>query len=79
MASVLKRTSIPVLHSAAALLRLADMPYNGINSFFMRVCLCTRVGVLKRYGENVGVLKNYGENVGVLKARVWMQTGQKET
>ena len=37
VASVLKRTSIPVLHSAAALLRLADMPYNGINSFFMRV------------------------------------------
>ncbi|GAB4821947.1 hypothetical protein N2152v2_008993 [Parachlorella kessleri] len=38
-ASVLKRTSIPVLHSAAALLRIAEMEYSGPNSFFMRVLL----------------------------------------
>jgi hypothetical protein len=37
--SVLKRTSLPVLHSAAALLRLAQMPYCGTTSFFIRVLL----------------------------------------
>jgi len=36
---VLKRTSLPVLHSAAALLRLAQMPYCGTTSFFIRVLL----------------------------------------
>ena len=37
--SALQRTSIPVLHSAAALLRLADMAYSGTTSFFIRVLL----------------------------------------
>ena len=37
--AMLKRTSIPALHSAAALLRIADMPYSGTNSFFIRVLL----------------------------------------
>ena len=37
--SVLKRTSLPVLHSAAALLRVAQMPYCGTTSFFIRVLL----------------------------------------
>lgn len=37
--SVIKRTSIPVLHSAAAMLRIAEMPYSGTNSFFLRVLL----------------------------------------
>ena len=31
--------SIPVLHSAAALARLASMAYSGVNSFFIRVLL----------------------------------------
>lgn len=37
--SVLKRASLPVLHSAAALLRLAQLEYCGTTSFFMRVLL----------------------------------------
>lgn len=37
--SVLKRVSLPVLHSAAAMLRIADMEYSGTNSFFIRVLL----------------------------------------
>ncbi|GFR48122.1 hypothetical protein Agub_g9949 [Astrephomene gubernaculifera] len=37
--SVLKRASLPVLHSAAALLRLAQLDYCGTTSFFMRVLL----------------------------------------
>ncbi|KAI3435957.1 hypothetical protein D9Q98_002015 [Chlorella vulgaris] len=39
LTSVIKRTSIPVLHSAAAMLRIAEMPYSGTNSFFLRVLL----------------------------------------
>lgn len=39
LSSVIKRASIPVLHSAAALLRLAELPYCGTTSFFMRVLL----------------------------------------
>lgn len=39
MPSVLRRVSVPVLHSAAALLRMAEMPYSGTTSFFIRVLL----------------------------------------
>ncbi|EFJ50348.1 bystin-like protein [Volvox carteri f. nagariensis] len=39
LTSVLKRASLPVLHSAAALLRLAQLEYCGTTSFFMRVLL----------------------------------------
>ena len=55
LSSVLARTSIPVLHSSAALLKIAEMPYNGwtavstvsvrngalagANSIFLRVLL----------------------------------------
>ncbi|KAF9167811.1 snoRNA-binding rRNA-processing protein [Actinomortierella ambigua] len=37
--SVITKVSIPVLHSAAALLRLSDMEYTGPNSLFIRVLL----------------------------------------
>jgi hypothetical protein len=37
--SVLRRSSLPVLHSAAALLRLAGLEYCGTTSFFIRVLL----------------------------------------
>lgn len=39
MSSIINRVSIPVVHSAAALLRLAEMPYSGTTSFFIRVLL----------------------------------------
>lgn len=35
--SVLARCSIPVLHSAAAILKLAEMNYSGANSIFLRI------------------------------------------
>ncbi|KAL0255766.1 hypothetical protein I308_100573 [Cryptococcus tetragattii IND107] len=38
-ASVLSKVSVPVLHSAAALLRLASMDYSGPNSLFIRILL----------------------------------------
>ncbi|OZJ02954.1 hypothetical protein BZG36_04626 [Bifiguratus adelaidae] len=37
--SVLTKVSVPVLHSSAALLRLAQMDYTGPNSLFIRVLL----------------------------------------
>lgn len=37
--SVIKRVSLPVLHSAAALLRIAEMEWSGTNSWFIRVLL----------------------------------------
>eukprot|EP00184_Porphyridium_aerugineum_P007619 CAMPEP_0184699662 /NCGR_PEP_ID=MMETSP0313-20130426/5853_1 /TAXON_ID=2792 /ORGANISM="Porphyridium aerugineum, Strain SAG 1380-2" /LENGTH=510 /DNA_ID=CAMNT_0027158781 /DNA_START=56 /DNA_END=1588 /DNA_ORIENTATION=- len=37
--SVLSRVSVPMLHSAAALLRIAEMRYTGANSLFIRVLL----------------------------------------
>jgi essential nuclear protein 1 len=45
MSSVLQRVSVPAMQSAAALARLADAPYSGITSFFIRVLLD------KRYAE----------------------------
>ena len=37
--SVLARNSIPVLHSSAALLNIAEMEYSGANSIFIRILL----------------------------------------
>lgn len=39
VSSVLARTTVPVLHSCAALLKIAEMPYTGANSIFIRVLL----------------------------------------
>ncbi|KAL7753889.1 snoRNA-binding rRNA-processing protein [Sorochytrium milnesiophthora] len=39
LSAVLTRVSIPVLHSSAALLKLAEMDYCGANSIFIRVLL----------------------------------------
>lgn len=37
--SVLSKTSIPVLHSAAVMLKIAEMDYTGSNSIFLRIFL----------------------------------------
>jgi essential nuclear protein 1 len=39
LASILARTSVPVLHSGAALMKIAQMDYSGVNSLFVRVLL----------------------------------------
>jgi len=39
MASVLSKNSIPMLHSAAAILKIAEADYNGANSIFLRTLL----------------------------------------
>lgn len=35
--SVIARNSIPTLHSAACMLRIAEMDYTGANSIFLRI------------------------------------------
>lgn len=37
ISSVLSKNSIPMLHSAAAILKIAEMEYNGANSIFLRI------------------------------------------
>lgn len=37
--SVLSKVSIPVLHSSAAIMKIAEMEYSGANSLFLRVLL----------------------------------------
>lgn len=37
--SVLARNSVPVLHSSAALLKIAEMDYTGASSIFLRILL----------------------------------------
>lgn len=39
LASVLAKCSIPMLHSAAAILKIAEMDYNGANSIFLKTLL----------------------------------------
>lgn len=39
VASVLTKNSIPMLHSAAAILKIAEADYNGANSIFLRALL----------------------------------------
>ncbi|KAI0698875.1 Bystin [Cytidiella melzeri] len=39
VASVLAKVKVPLLHSAAALIRLAEMDYSGPNSLFIRILL----------------------------------------
>jgi len=37
--SVLSKNSIPILHSSAAMLKIAEMDYSGANSLFLRIFL----------------------------------------
>ena len=39
ISSVMAKHSIPMLHSAAAILKIAEMDYNGANSIFLRTLL----------------------------------------
>ena len=39
IASILAKNSVPMLHSAAALLKIAEMNYSGGNSIFIRTLI----------------------------------------
>ena len=55
--SVLARNAIPVLHSYAAMLKIAEMEYSGANSIFIRFALtCLATSSPSRYNEISGNL-----------------------
>ena len=39
ISSCLRENSIPPLHAAAAMLKIAEMDYNGVNSLFLRTLI----------------------------------------
>lgn len=51
--SVLSRNSIPVLHSCAAMLKIAEMEYSGANSIFLRILLDKKYALPYRVVDSV--------------------------
>merc|ERR1712059_6767 len=51
--SVLAKNSIPVLHSCAALLKIAEMEYSGSNSIFLRILLDKKYALPYRVVDSV--------------------------
>jgi len=51
--SVLAKNSIPVLHSCAAMLKIAEMEYSGSNSIFLRVLLDKKYALPYRVVDSV--------------------------
>jgi len=58
LSTVIKKVSVPVLHSSAALLKLAAMPYTGAQSIFMRELLDKKYALPYRVLE--GVVAHFG-------------------
>lgn len=52
--SVLSKVSVPVIHSAATLMKLASMPYSGGNSMFIRVLLNKKYSLPTRVISELG-------------------------
>jgi essential nuclear protein 1 len=51
--SVLAKNSIPILHSSATLLKIAEMDYTGANSIFMRILLDKKYALPYRVVDGV--------------------------
>lgn len=51
--SVLAKNSLPVLHSCAAIMKLAEMEYSGANSIFLRVLLDKKYALPYRVVDSV--------------------------
>lgn len=64
LSSVINRCSLPVLHSAAALLRLAQMEYSGVTSYFIRILLDKKYALPLKVGGGRGAVLG-GRRVGV--------------
>lgn len=74
MGSVLSKVSVPANHSAAVLLKLAEMPYYGSTSFFIRVLLNKKYALPRRV---VGALVDHFcsfESDGRVLPVVWHQS-----
>ena len=50
----LREHSIPPLHAAAGLLKIAEMDYNGVNSLFLRVLLEKKYALVSTYSAETG-------------------------
>lgn len=53
MGSVLARNSVPVLHSSAAMLKIAEMDYTGANSIFLRILFDKKYALPYRVVDSV--------------------------
>ncbi|ETW04993.1 hypothetical protein H310_04060 [Aphanomyces invadans] len=56
--STLSKVSVPVIHSAATLMKLAEMPYSGANSVFIRILLNKKYSLPTRV---IGALASHFE------------------
>lgn len=78
LSSVLARVSIPVMHSAAALGRLAQLEYSGPTSLFIRVLLDKKYAlpykVLDRVWEHFVRLANEHKTLGTALPVLWHQS-----
>src|SRR5690606_10522128 len=62
LASVIAKVSIPALHSAVAIAKIAAMDYSGANSLFLRVLLDKKYALPYRVvDEVVAHFKRFGE------------------
>lgn len=71
--SVLAKVSIPGNHSAAALLRLAEMPYSGSTSLFVRVIVNKKYALPRRVVDALVVHFCAFEKEAVLLPVIWHQ------
>ena len=53
LSSVMQRKSIPVAHSSVALLKVAEMPYSGTNSFFIKTLLDKKYALPHRVIDSI--------------------------
>ena len=78
LSSVLSRVSIPIMHSAAALGRLAQLDYSGPTSLFIRVLLDKKYAlpykVLDRVWEHFVRLANEHKTQGTKLPVLWHQS-----
>lgn len=51
--SVVAKNSIPILHSSAAMLKIAEMPYGGANSIFLRIFIDKKYALPYRVVDGV--------------------------
>lgn len=74
ISSVLSKVSIPSDHSAAAILRLAEMPYSGSTSLFIKVLLNKKYALPKRVIESlVQHFYNFEKETRILPV-IWHQS-----
>ena len=53
--SCLREHSIPVMPAAAAMLKIAEMEYNGVNSLFLRTLIEKKYALVNRKRRNLAI------------------------